>query len=260
VAIVALAHFLYGMPMPAHWLSLLIFVTIGIVSFRSIGLMIAAVVNSAQEGQIVTQLLYLPMLFLSGATFPLDMLPAWVQSIAQFLPASHLFLGIQGILVQGQDLLGIWTAVAALPVTLGMATFAGAKLFRWEKEEKISTPAKAWLAAVLTPFLLLGAWQAHSRENLAKVKTLAREMRRNHTWLIRDARILVGGGSVIESGAVLVKSGRIENVFSGKAPDPKTLKADAIEASGKASCSSGNEPSSVSAGSSGRLPVSSETG
>ncbi len=62
---------------------------------------------------------------------------------------------------------------------------------------------------------------------------LAREMRRGHTLLIRDARLFLGDGNVIEQGAVLVKDGKIAEIFTGSAPDPKTLKAEAIDAAGK---------------------------
>ena len=68
------------------------------------GMIIAAVVNSAQEGGILIQLLYLPMLFLSGATFPVSIMPVWVQSIAQFLPATYLFQGMQSIMIAGDSL------------------------------------------------------------------------------------------------------------------------------------------------------------
>src|SRR5450755_2990671 len=64
VLMVLLAHFKYGMPFPERWLSLFLFVALGAVAFRSLGLMIAAVVNSMQESQIVIQLIYFPMLFL----------------------------------------------------------------------------------------------------------------------------------------------------------------------------------------------------
>jgi imidazolonepropionase-like amidohydrolase len=43
----------------------------------------------------------------------------------------------------------------------------------------------------------------------------------------------VGDGNVIEQGGVLVKDGKIAQVFTGSAPDPKTLKAEAIDAAGK---------------------------
>ena len=47
-------------------------------------------VNSMQESQLIVQLIYLPMLFLSGATFPLSMLPPWLLMVTQFVPATYM--------------------------------------------------------------------------------------------------------------------------------------------------------------------------
>src|SRR3989454_9942361 len=85
-----LAHFIYGMPIPERWPSLLVLVSLGVLAFRSIGLILASIVNSTQESNIAIQLLYMPMLFLSGATFPITILPAWAQIVGQFLPATYL--------------------------------------------------------------------------------------------------------------------------------------------------------------------------
>src|SRR4051812_39117065 len=74
---------LYHAPLPSNLLSLVVFVSIGILSFRAMGMIVASVVNSAQEGNVLIQLLYLPMLFLSGASFPISAMPVWVQTIAQ---------------------------------------------------------------------------------------------------------------------------------------------------------------------------------
>ena len=46
-------------------------------------------------------------------------------------------------------------------------------------------------------------------------------------------RVFIGDGTVIESGGVLVKNGKIEHVYDGRTPDPKELKAEAIDAAGK---------------------------
>ncbi len=231
--IVALSHFIYGMPIPERWVSLLVLLSLAIVSFRSVGLIVASVVNSLQESQILIQLLYLPMLFLSGATFPLTILPDWLQIVAQFMPATYLYTGMQGIMIRGESLGESWTAVSGLLITLIVATLVSVKLFRWEKEEKVRASAKLWLAAVLAPFVLLGAWQAYTRENVSKAKILYRDMARSRTLLIKDARIIIGDGRVIESGAILVKDGRIAEIFEGKAPEAKDLDAEAVEASGK---------------------------
>ena len=88
----------------------------------------------------------------------------------------------------------------ALVLTAFVGLFISYKLFRWEKEEKIRASAKLWLAAVLTPFLLLGFWQMHARTGIAKTKILNRQLARGDTFLIRGARIFIGDGKVIENG------------------------------------------------------------
>ena len=233
ILLLVLGHFVYGMPAPDRPFTLLAFLAIGMVAFRSIGLIIASVVNSMQESQILIQMLYLPMLFLSGSTVPISMMPSWLQVVSQFLPASHLFAGIQGILIRGESFDEQYKSLAALALTALVATFIALKLFRWEKEEKVKPAAKLWLAAALLPFILLGVYQAYSKESLQKSKILNRDLRRNRTYLIRDARIFVGDGQVIDSGSVLVKDGKIIQIFTGSAPDAKSLNADVIEASGK---------------------------
>jgi imidazolonepropionase-like amidohydrolase/ABC-type multidrug transport system permease subunit len=231
--IFTLAHFLYGMPWPHTMGSILIFVTVAIVGFRAIGLILASVVNSMQESQLLVQLIYLPMLFLSGATFPLAMFPPWLLLVTQFVPATYMVTGIQGMLLRNEGIAANIQPTLALVVTAFVGLFISYKLFRWEKEEKIRASAKLWLAAVLTPFLLLGLWQMHARTGIVKTKVLNRQLARSDTFLIRGARIFVGDGRVIENGSVLVRGGKIAEVYDGAGPDPKTLNAETVEAAGK---------------------------
>ncbi|HML16919.1 MAG TPA: amidohydrolase family protein [Bryobacteraceae bacterium] len=233
ILIVALAHILYAMPYPAQPVSFLVFVSLGVVAFRALGGIIAAVVNSMQESQILIQILYFPMLLLSGATIPLAIMPVWLQSVAQFIPSTYLSTGLEGILLGQETIFDNLSSVAALVTTAIVGTFLGVKLFRWEKEEKMRGSAKLWVLAVLAPFVLMGTWQAHAKSNLAKVQMQAHDLERRRSWLIKDARLFLGDGTVVERGAVLVRNGKIESIFTGDAPDAKVLKAEAIEASGK---------------------------
>ena len=61
--ILFLARRIYGMPAPPNMFSLLALVSLGVFAFRSIGLILASIVNSTQESTIGIQLLYMPMLF-----------------------------------------------------------------------------------------------------------------------------------------------------------------------------------------------------
>jgi imidazolonepropionase-like amidohydrolase/ABC-type multidrug transport system permease subunit len=227
------AHFGYGMPWPERLGSILLFATLAILAFRAIGMILAAVANSMQESQILVQLIYLPMLFLSGATFPTSMFPSWLLIVTQFLPATHLVSGLEGMMLRQESLVANGLPALALLITVFVGLFISYKLFRWEKEEKIRGSAKLWVGAVLLPFIVLGVWQAHTRQNVAKTKMLNRQLARGETYLIRGARIFVGDGKVIESGAILIRSGKIAEVYEGEGPDPKTVKATLVEAAGK---------------------------
>src|SRR5438874_11385933 len=137
------------MVIPPNIGSLFLFAIIACVAFRSIGLIIASVVNSSQESLILIQPLYMAMLFLSWATFPLSVVPVWLQLVTPFIPATYLMTGISGILQQGESVLHNWQSVIALIVTALVGLSIATKLVRWEKEEKLRNPAKLWVLAAL---------------------------------------------------------------------------------------------------------------
>jgi imidazolonepropionase-like amidohydrolase/ABC-type multidrug transport system permease subunit len=231
--VVLLGHVWLQIPLPARPLDFLIFVSLGSLAFRAMGMIVAAVVNSSQESQIVTQIIYLPMLFLSGATFPLQLFPHWLQIVTQFVPATYLFQGMQSIFLMNATLASNWLPALSLVITMVVAVFLGVKLFRWEKGEKIAAGGKLWVLVVMLPFFLMGLYQSQSQKNLAQEKVLARKMVRNQTTLFQNARIFVGDGHVILNGAVLVRKGKIAQVFDTPPIDTKALNADVVDASGK---------------------------
>ncbi len=231
--LLTLAHFVYGMDVPANLVSLCLFACVASAAFRALGLIIASVVNTTQQSNLLIQPIFMIMLFLGGAMFPASFLPEWLQVATQFVPATYVTNGVAGILQRGESILQNMHAVAALLITAAVALFISTKLFRWEKEEKLRPSAQLWVVVVLLPFLFLGAYQAYSRHDLAKAKILDRDLRRGRSWLIQNARIFVGDGQVIESGSVLVRKGRIEKIYAGSAPEAKSLNAEAIEGAGK---------------------------
>ena len=233
VLMLVLAKWRYGMVMPRHMAAVFIFIMLGVTALRSIGLIVASVANSMQESGIMVQIIYMAMLFLSGASFPTTMFPNWLLTATQFIPATWLMTGMQGIMLRNETLMANWQAVGAMLLTTAVGLFLSVKLFRWEKEEKVRPAAKLWVLAVLLPFALLGTWQAHAKDNVTKVKIIGRDLARSRTVLIRNARIVTGAGKVIENGAVLVKAGKIAEVYDGNIPDPKSLNAEPVEAAGK---------------------------
>jgi imidazolonepropionase-like amidohydrolase/ABC-type multidrug transport system permease subunit len=233
VGTIVLAMVVYAMKLPSNMLSFFLFACLGCLAFRAIGLIVSSVVNSMQESMILIQPLYMAMLFLSGITIPVTLFPLWLQSVVEFVPAKYLMTGLGGILQRGESFAHNWLSATAMLITGVIGIFLATKLFRWEKEEKLKASAKLWVLVVLFPFIVLGAWEAHTKEDQHKSKVLMRDLERGQTALIRNARIFTGTGKVIETGAVLVRDGKVAQIFEGASPEAKDLKAEAIDAAGK---------------------------
>ena len=156
-----------------------VMVAVGTVSFGSLGLVVASVTNTMQETQVINQLLWLPMIFLSGATIPVAYLSNYVQHVALFLPATYMVSGLQnGIYFSASP----WT----LPVQLfsliawGILSFFGAvQLFRWEPETKIARNAKLLAAATLIPFIILGIYEQRNGKILKDARTAFENVNRS---------------------------------------------------------------------------------
>jgi imidazolonepropionase-like amidohydrolase len=233
VILLALAHFLYAMPLPQNWGALLVLASVGVCAFRAIGSIMAAVTNTMQEANIAIQLLYMPMLFLSGATIPSALLPDWAQTVAQFMPASYLVTTFQGIFFRDEDLCASAAPIGALLLTLVVGMFLAVQLFRWEKGERLRRRNKLWVLAVLAPFVVMGCYRAYTKDHLGANEAIYRQLQRSDAFLIRNTRIFIGDGKVIENGAVLVRAGKIAEVYEGAASEPDTLRAEPVEGAGK---------------------------
>src|SRR5271169_6003752 len=94
-----LSRSVFHMSSLGNLLSVLVLVTLGTVSFASLGLIVASVTNTMQETQIINQLIWFVFIFVSGATFPFPLLPGAVQAVAVFLPATYLVSGLQRAMI-----------------------------------------------------------------------------------------------------------------------------------------------------------------
>lgn len=181
----ALARKMFHMQGWGNLWGVFLLVTLGIITFAALGLIIASVTNSAQETQVINQILWSAFLFLSGATLPLPMLPSWIQGLALFLPATYLVTGLERVLVAQVGAWQVGAELIALAVSALLAFAVSQQLFRWEPEAKVPSRAKLWAAAAVVPFLLLGIWET-ARGDLrstahADFLTIERPVRTNVT-------------------------------------------------------------------------------
>ena len=121
----------YHVKFEGNWLSVLGGFTLGSLSFFSLGFILAGLMPSARTAQIVGMVLLYPMLFLSGAGFPRELLPAAIVKVSAFLPLTYVVNLLRGLWVGeawGAHLLDIGVLVGMLILGVLVST----KTFRWE--------------------------------------------------------------------------------------------------------------------------------
>ena len=165
------ARVIFHVPSLGNPISLFILITIGIISFSSLGLVITSVTNTMQETQVLNQLLWLPLIFLSGATIPLSYLNVNVQRVGLFLPATYLVNALQQTIVNAASPFSRYVEIGSLSCWAVLTFFLSVQLFRWEPEARTPRRAKLLVAATAIPFLLLGIIENRSDRVLIEAKS-----------------------------------------------------------------------------------------
>lgn len=111
------------------WLAILGAFTLSSLAFIAAGYLVAGLAPTARIAQVVGQLVYFPMMFLSGAAVPLQLMPEGVRNIAELLPMTMMVRLLQDLWFGvGWHIPGIIFMVVLLIV----GTFLSVRTFRWE--------------------------------------------------------------------------------------------------------------------------------
>jgi len=112
-------------------LSVLAGFLLGTTAFFALGYLIAGLAPTARSAQTVGMILAFIMMFISGATIPLEVLPAKVRAISQYIPLTHVVTLMRGLWF-GDSWGQHWKEVAVLVGCLLVGGALAVKTFRWE--------------------------------------------------------------------------------------------------------------------------------
>jgi ABC-2 type transport system permease protein len=104
---------------------------LGSLSFFGFGLILASTMPTARTAQIVGLVLLYPMLILSGAGWPRELMPGAIVKVSSFLPLTYVVNLLRGLWV-GETWGQHTTDILILSVMMVVGAFVSVKLFRWE--------------------------------------------------------------------------------------------------------------------------------
>ncbi len=131
LTLVVAGKLVYHLRFGGNVLSVLGGFTLGCLSFFALGMVLAGLVPNPRTAQIVGMAALYPMMFMSGATLPIEFLPASIRAIAQFLPLTYVVALLRGLWL-GDPWSQHLKEVAILAGIMVVATLVAAKVFRWE--------------------------------------------------------------------------------------------------------------------------------
>ncbi len=129
--LVATGKVVFHIRFEGHILSVLAGITLSMLAFFALGYLIAGVAPTARVAQTVGMVLAFPMMFLSGATVPLEVMPASVREFSRFIPLTHAVRFIKGLWF-GHPWSQYGTEIAVLVGVLVLGVVIAARTFRWE--------------------------------------------------------------------------------------------------------------------------------
>jgi ABC-2 type transport system permease protein len=126
-----LSKLAYDVRFEGNPLSLVAGICLGAFAFFSLGYALAGLVPSARAATAIGNVILIPMMLLSGALIPLEVMPETVRNVSRLLPLTHLVAMLRGLWfgVGWGDLL---TEVAVLVGVGIVGTVIVALTFRWE--------------------------------------------------------------------------------------------------------------------------------
>jgi ABC-2 type transport system permease protein len=110
----------------ADWVG---FVTVLVTSgaaLAGIGVLLGAVVLVMKRGEVLTGALTFAMGLVSGAFFPVDVLPSWIQPLSKIVPTLYAYDGLRSAIFEGEGWAGdalALIAFAAVGLPLGIWCF-----------------------------------------------------------------------------------------------------------------------------------------
>jgi ABC-2 type transport system permease protein len=130
-ALILVGKFGYGMHFDGNIFSVLAGFSLSALSFFSLGYVLASIAPTARVAQTVGMVVAYPMMFLSGAGIPLEILPENIRSISKYIPLTHVVTLMRGLWA-GDAWTSHWTEVAVLAAVMLVGIILSVRFFRWK--------------------------------------------------------------------------------------------------------------------------------
>jgi ABC-2 type transport system permease protein len=133
--IIVAGKLFFGLGWPKNWIELALFTVLGVACFAAMGVAFSHVIPNFEAAPAYTNLVFLPMIFISGVFFDVDNVPAFLRDIANALPLVHVINGISAALVTGAPIADHLSDLAVVAVWTLACVILAVRGFSWSARD-----------------------------------------------------------------------------------------------------------------------------
>jgi ABC-2 type transport system permease protein len=130
--VIVAGKLLFGTGWPKDGAELLVYTAAGVTCLAALGVAWSHVVPNYDSAAAYNNIVFLPVIFISGVFYDVDNAPQFLRDIAQVLPLVHIIDGLSGALVSGRSLADNVSGLAVVAVWTAIGLFFAVRGFRWE--------------------------------------------------------------------------------------------------------------------------------
>jgi ABC-2 type transport system permease protein len=132
INLLVLAALVFNVTMRGNVVLFFLLTMIFLITILGLGLFVSTISKTQQQASFTTAFFILPpFLFLSGFSFPIESMPAWIQPLTYLVPLRYYLVIMRGIFLKGVGLEVLWPNLLAL-LGCGVVIFA-ASFLRFRK-------------------------------------------------------------------------------------------------------------------------------
>jgi len=133
--IIVAGKLFFGLGWPKDWAELAVFTVLGVACFAAMGVAFSHVIPNFEAAPAYTNLVFLPMIFISGVFFDVDNVPTFLRDIANALPLVHVINGISAALVTGAPIADHLSDLAVVAVWTLACVILAVRGFSWSARD-----------------------------------------------------------------------------------------------------------------------------
>lgn len=134
--VIVAGKLLFGTGWPKDWIELVVYVGAGVVCLAALGVAWSHVIPNYDAAAAYSNIIFLPVIFISGVFYDVNNAPVFLLHLAQVLPLVHIIDGLSGALVTGRSLSDNLSGLCVICIWTLVGLFFAIRGFSWESRRE----------------------------------------------------------------------------------------------------------------------------